>query len=153
MRFKSLVMVLLASVLVTGCGDLFSAAGRMKKDAIVTAEKELTPSALLRKYEWFKNALASLDKKRNDIKVFEARLAEIEALNVGTPRNQWSRIDLEASQQARTELAGVKGSYNLLAAEYNAQMAKINWRFTNVGGLPQGHSETLPREVAEYVGK
>lgn len=51
----------------------------------------------------------------------------------------------------QAEVAGVKASYNSLAAEYNAQMAKINWRFCNRGQLFKGADEPLPREFALYL--
>jgi hypothetical protein len=49
------------------------------------------------------------------------------------------------------ELDGVKASYNDLAADYNSAMSKANVNFTNVGDLPKGASEPLPREVAPYI--
>jgi len=48
-------------------------------------------------------------------------------------------------------VAGIKASYNQLAAEYNAGMVKINWRYTNVGDLPPGSTEPLPREFKPYI--
>ena len=48
------------------------------------------------------------------------------------------------------EQAGMVLSYNALAAEYNAKMAEMHWAFTNVGQLPAGASEPLPREFAPY---
>lgn len=42
-------------------------------------------------------------------------------------------------------------SYNSLAVEYNAAMAKINFSFTNIGELPKGASQPLPREYKPYI--
>lgn len=105
------------------------------------AQKEIYPEALLRKYEWFKDAAAQLDKKRADIQIYEARVKEATTVD---------RIDREQRMLWVTELSGIKASYNGLAAEYNAQMAKVNWAFTNVGSLPPGAAETLPREYRTY---
>lgn len=44
-----------------------------------------------------------------------------------------------------------KPSYNSLAADYNSQMAKFNWRFANKGDLPPGATDPLPREFKPYV--
>jgi len=66
-------------------------------------------------------------------------------------RKEWAREDREQFNVWSSEVAGVKASYNSLAAEYNAQMAKMNWRFTNVGMLPQGATQPLPREYKPYV--
>lgn len=69
----------------------------------------------------------------------------------GVPRTDWPRADLEQYNLWSSEFAGVIASYNGLAAEYNAQMSKANWAFTNVGDLPDGASEPLPREFATYL--
>jgi hypothetical protein len=49
-----------------------------------------------------------------------------------------------------SEVAGVKASYNSLAAEYNANMVKVHWAFCNAGDLPAGAAEALPREYKPY---
>ncbi len=116
-------------------------------DAAKVAKQEFSASALLKKYEWFKDAAAQLDKKRADIRVYEHRLTILDR----TPRDQWDRTDKELYGQWLSEVAGVKASYNALAADYNAQMAKFNWRFTNAGMLPEGASEPLPREFKPYT--
>jgi hypothetical protein len=68
----------------------------------------------------------------------------------GTSRKDWDRTDKEQFNLWQQEVAGVIASYNALAAEYNAAMAKINYSFTNIGSLPKGASTPLPREVREY---
>lgn len=115
-------------------GGFFSSGANVVK-------KEFYPEAMLRKYEWFKDAAAQLDKKRADIQIYEARVKEATTVD---------RIDREQRMLWMTELAGIKASYNGLAAEYNAQMAKANWAFANVGSLPPGATETLPREFRTY---
>ena len=66
-------------------------------------------------------------------------------------RNQWPREDREQYNVWSSEVAGVKASYNSLAAEYNSQMAKFNWRFANVGELPQDAEKPLLREFKPYT--
>jgi hypothetical protein len=114
-------------------------------------QKETSPEPLLRKYEWFKDAAAQLDKKQADIRVYEKRSKDLKEALGNKPRNQWDRDDREALNQWATELAGVKTSYNSLAAEYNSAMAKENWRFCEVGRLPQGADRPLPREYKPYA--
>lgn len=116
----------------------------MAGEVATVAQKELGAAALLKKYEWFKNASAQLDKKRADIKVYENQIAR--GAGKATDRFTQDRVF-----QWETELMGVRSSYNALAAEYNAQMAKINWRFTNVGDLPAGASEPLPKSFKPYT--
>lgn len=108
-------------------------------------QQEVDPVVLQQKYEWFKNTLAELDKKKADIQIYESKIKSFKSM-VG----KFDRTDKENLMVWEQEKLGVKASYNSLAAEYNAQMAKWNWRFTNHGELPKGSTQTLPREVRSY---
>lgn len=130
---------------------IFSFTGTMMKDAKQTAIKELAPSVLLKKYESFKDMYAVLSKKQSDIGIYEQRISSMKNSYGGEKRSQWDRTDKEQFNQWHSELVGVKASYNDLAAQYNAQMAKMNYRFTNVGMLPEGATNPLPREFAPYL--
>ena len=121
--------------------------------AAKVAQQEFNAQAMLQKYEWFKDASAELDKKRADIKVYADRETSLMQDYANVPRAEWPREDREQLAVWRAEVAGVKASYNSLAAEYNAQMAKFNWRFANVGTLPEGATEALPREFKNYEGR
>lgn len=110
-------------------------------------KKELDPQELLRKYEWFKDASAQLDKKIADINVYQAKVSKYEKME---------NLDRTSREQLMTwdqELAGIKASFNSLAAEYNSNMKKINWRFCNAGDLPEGATEVLPKEFKPYQYK
>jgi hypothetical protein len=120
-------------------------------DAANVVSKEFAPSALLTKYEWFKDASAQLDKKLADISVYDRRTKNLEATYKGIARAGWPRDDREQLNIWDSEVAGIKASYNSLAAEYNSQMSKFNYRFTNVGDLPAGATQPLPREYKPYV--
>jgi hypothetical protein len=115
------------------------------------ATQQLDPAELQRRYEWFKDAAAALDAKRATIQVYSKRFKALEDDYQGKPRSAWARDDREQWSIWQSECSGVRASYNTLAADYNAQMAKWNWRFTNVGGLPQGATEPLPREFKPYT--
>ncbi len=69
----------------------------------------------------------------------------------GKARSEWSREDREQYNIWISEVSGIQASYNSLAAEYNGAMAKINYAFCNVGQLPKGAIEPLPREFKPYV--
>ncbi len=120
-------------------------------DAKKTAFQEFKPSTLLKKYEWFKDASAQLDKKIADIKVYQIRIDEMNKSYIGVSRKDWAREDREQLSIWMSEVAGVKASYNALSSEYNAQMAKFNWKFCNVGDLPEGTTQVLPREYKPYI--
>lgn len=124
--------------------------GRVVDNAVETAHEQFDPSVLLKKYEWFKDAAAALDKKNADMRVYAARLKTLEESYKGSPRRTWARDDREQYNIWASEEAGVKASFNQVAAEYNAQMAKFNYRFTNVGDLPGGATDPLPREFKPY---
>ena len=114
-------------------------------------QTEVGPQALLTKYTWLKEAHAQLNKKRADMAVYAARNQTLIDSYKGVARASWPREDREQWATWQSELAGIKASYNDLAAQYNAKMAEVNWRFTNVGMLPSGASEPLPREYAPYT--
>lgn len=122
-------------------------------EAAAVVRGEMAPHELLRKYSWFKDAAAQLDKKQADIKVYDNRLVELEKAYAGKSRADWARDDREQHSIWVAELSGVKASYNSLCAEYNAAMSKENWRFCEVGRLPQGATVPLPREFKPYETK
>lgn len=126
-------------------GSAFSWWGNAKQ----TAFEQFSASALLKKYEWFKDAHAALDAKVATIKVYDQRLSH-GVRDYGSDHSKWPRDVREQAAIWESEQAGIVASYNDLAAQYNAQMAKFNYRFTNRGDLPAGASEPLPREYAPY---
>lgn len=141
------VMVFFSFVGLGACAiGLFSGAA---DNAAKVIQKEFYPDALLRKYEWFKDASAALDKKQADITVYDARLKFLNDQYVGLKRAEWPRDDREQSSIWQSELAGVKASYNSLAAEYNSEMVKFNYQFANLGELPRG-GQPVPREYRPY---
>ena len=118
-------------------------------EAAQVARKEFGPSAALKKYEWFKNAAAELDAKKANIETYQGRLTAMEKSYAGTPRAKWDRTDREQLNLWENEVAGAKASYNSLAAEWNAQISKFNWKSFQ-GDLPEGSSELLSRNFAPY---
>lgn len=120
---------------------------------VKVVKQEFSPEALLKKYEWFKDASAQLDAKLANLKDYKQRYANIKQ-SYGADssiRAKWSRDDREQWNTWQSEESGVKASYNDLAAQYNAAMAKFNYRFCNKGTLPQGAEEPLPREYRSYI--
>lgn len=138
-----LVAALLILLSLTSCGWLM--------DAKQVANEEFSPRALFDRYIWFKDAAAQLDKKRADIQVYDVRLKSIQEAYKGVSRAQWARDDREQYSIWSSEAAGIRASYNGLAAEYNAGMAKVNWRFAEIGNLPPGATIPLPREYKPYI--
>lgn len=112
------------------------------KDAKETAYNEFKVSTLLKKYEYFKDLSAAIDKKRADIEVYQT---EISSYNKDD--------DKFYIEQRKSELLGIIAMHNQLCAEYNSAMSKFNYRFTNVGDLPEGAVEPLPREYKPYINK
>lgn len=143
----------LAIVLVVGGLGLkaIGLGGAYVGNAMDTAFAELNPARLLEKYEWFKDASAQLDSKIATFQQYSVKIGQMEADYEGVSRNDWARDDRQQLSMWRTELDGLATAYNNLAAEYNAQMAKINYRFTNIGMLPEGATQTVPREYRQYL--
>ena len=143
-----LIGVILLAVVAVGI-PMFWALGYIGEAATV-AREEFGPRELLRKYEWFKDTAAGLDKLKADIGVYEARMEGQNEDYAGKPVSEWPRDAREQRSLWRQEVAGVISRFNDLAADYNAQMSKLNWRFTNAGDLPEGASDPLPREFRSY---
>jgi two-component SAPR family response regulator len=129
----------------------FAVSCRYVNDASNTAFKEFKPSELLKKYEYYKDASAALDKKIADIQVYSVRVKTMEDAYKGVKRSEWAKDDREQLSIWMSEVAGIKASYNTLAAEYNSAMSKFNWAFCNTGTLPQGATNPLPREYKPYI--
>jgi hypothetical protein len=117
------------------------------------ASDELSPTVLQQKYEWFKDASAQLDAKVANIEVYQGRITRMNKMYEGMPRTHWNRADIDQVNLYESEVGGIKASYNSLAATYNAEMVKWNWKFTNIGELPQGATKVLPREYKPYIGE
>jgi len=146
--FAIVGVVILFIVFYVGCGIL-NTAGWFASRSIDVVKQQVDPAELLRKYELFKDEAAQLDAKLANIKIKEGQIKEVkEELKVSADRT--NREQMMIWEQ---ELGGIEYRYNALAADYNAQMAKINYRFCNVGELPQGASEPLPREYNPYLEK
>jgi hypothetical protein len=123
------------------------------QDAVNTAYKEFKPSTLLKKYEYYKDVSASLDKKVADIGVYNSRITDLKEQYKGVSRKDWPRDDREQLSIWQSELSGIKAAYNTLASEYNAAMAKFNYSLCNIGELPKGATNPLPREFKPYIEK
>jgi len=125
------VMACVASLLLCGCGYI--------SDAQKTVFDQTKASAVLKKYEWFKDAAAQLESFDATIKVQQKRLDFLES-----DRANWTRDDRQNWNQISNEIAGIKAGYNNLAAQYNSNMEKVNFRFANYNG------DTLPRQFTTY---
>lgn len=114
------------------------------KDGADTVTSEFKPSALLKKYEYFKDLSAAIDKKRADIELYRS---EIESIKIE------DKDDKAYLQERKLEMIGIITMHNQLCSEYNAAMSKFNYRFTNAGDLPATNLEPLPREIKPYIIK
>lgn len=145
LALKVVVGLVMVGAILAAAGYVFGWFG----EAAAVTQEEFGPREALRKYEWFKDAAAALDKKRADIRIYETEIADLSEIYGEAPTG-WPRDARQSYAQRRSELLGVRSSYNSLAAEYNAQMAKFNWRFAEAGQLPKGATEPLPREFKPY---
>lgn len=146
---KVILAVVVIGVVITLIGYGFGWFGEAAK----VTQEEFGPKAMLMKYEWFKDVVAQLEKKRADIEVYDGRIKTMNETYKDLARQKWPREDREQLNVWSSEVAGVKASYNSLAAEYNAQMTKFNWRFANAGELPKGAGNPLPREFKPYTSQ
>ena len=141
----------LAFLFIIGVASLFIAdfACAAASDVASTARQELSASVLLKKYSTFKDMHAALSSKQESIKLMEATFKTTWE-DLDTPRSEWPRDERQQYSHDKAAVQGMKLSFNSLAAEYNAGMAKIHFAFCNIGELPKGASEPLPREYVHY---
>ena len=144
---KVILATALVVVLLWGIGLVFG----FFNSAVNVAKEEFGPREVLKKYEWFKNVSAELDKKTADIQVYHSRVEAMEQAYSGVARKDWPSSDREQLSVWLAEESGVKAGYNSLAAEYNSNMSKFNWQFANAGRLPQGATVALPKEYKTYT--
>ncbi len=137
-------------VLIPACG-VIKLVGGWFGEAATVAQEEFGPRALLQKYESFKDMHAQLAAKQANIKAQQGKIKGLEDAYEGESRKDWDRVDKQQHSQWLAEMDGQKLNFNNLAAQYNAAMAKLNYKFCNVGTLPEGATEPLPREYAPYI--
>lgn len=140
---SGLLLFFLCAGLMMACGVIDTASWFVSRSVDV-AKQQFDPAELLRKYELFKDESAQLDAKQASIRIKEAQMKSLRGVNM-------DRTNREQLMIWDQELGGMKYSFNALAADYNSQMAKFNYKFTNVGDLPQGASTPLPREYKPYM--
>lgn len=126
------------SILVIVCVSIIRSCG----DTADVIHKEFSTSALLKKYEYFKDLSAAIDKKRADLDAYKANLKDY---------NVKDKDDKFYYEQSKMEAMGILTMYNQLVSEYNAGMSKFNYNFCNVGTLPASNLEPLPREHKPYL--
>jgi len=141
MLFLGVILLMVVGAGVSFFGGILGWFGEAQQ----VAREEFGPRAMLQKYEWFKNAAASLDAKKKNISVLQSRLAVFEKMGY----TNLDRTDKENYQIWTQEVAGAKMSYNNLAADWNSQISKFNWK-PFVGDLPAGAEQTLSTEYAPY---
>ena len=132
MKIKLILILLLASTVFTSCGWFAEGAE--------VAKEEFGPRASLEKYEWFKDASATIDEKRHTIKVYEQNKIDMLEDYQDIPRMDWDRLDKQQYNQWAMEVTGIKASYNKVVREYNAQSSKFNWDFYDTSPLPHSYS-------------
>lgn len=138
MKTKYIIFIILGII-----GLMFlGVCGRYCNDASETVFKETKASTVLVRYEWFKDAYNQLQAKKADIEVQKATIAAMDKKYVGVKPNDWSTADVNNYNTAVQALAGIKMSYNSLAAEYNSNMSKVNYVFCK----PTEGREALPQE-------
>lgn len=136
---KKLLLISLVAVI-----GLFAVSSFMRScnDLDETAHKELDASALLKKYQYFKELSGSIDKFRADIDMYRTELSDMKVVD---------KDDKFYYQQRKSELIGIIAEHNNLCAKYNTLMSEANYRFSNVGDLPATNLTPLPREYKPYI--
>jgi hypothetical protein len=120
----------------------FASIVRSCGDTSDTIHKQFSASALLKKYEYFKDLSAAIDAKRADLNAYKATLQDYVVKN---------RDDKFYYEQSKSEAMGILMIHNQLVSEYNSAMSKSNYSFCNAGSLPESNMEPLPRDHKPYL--
>lgn len=126
------------SILVIVCFSVV----RSCADTANVDHQQFGASALLKKYEYFKDLSAAIDSKRADLNAYKENLQDYKVKD---------KDDKFYYEQSKAEAMGILMMYNQLVSEYNAGMSKFNYSFCNVGTLPASNLEPLPREHKPYL--
>jgi len=124
---------------------------RFVDDGIETAHKEFDPSAMLRKYEWFKNQSEYILKSEKDITnaktLRDGIRTQFEADN-GKDHKSWDPVT-KKQYQDKVDLqdqmvTATVSQCNKIIADYNAQSSKFNWaHFKDHNDLPPTSFEEI----------
>jgi hypothetical protein len=137
-KMKSLALIIGATIVAIICVSVIRSCG----NTAYTVHKEFSASALLKKYEYFKDLSAAIDSKRADLNAYKTNLQDY------TIKDKDDKFYYE---QSKAEAMGILMMHNQLVSEYNAGMSKFNYAFCNVGTLPASNLEPLPREFKPYL--
>ncbi len=135
---KGVVIISIILAVIWGIGTVFGIFG----EAATVAQEEFGAKAAVTKYEWFKDAHATISEKQATIATMEQDAARMKAEYGDTPRRDWDRTDKDQINQWRREVSGLKASYNGLVAEYNANSSKFTW---------SGFEGDTPETLKEYT--
>lgn len=122
--FRGTLLVAVIGVCsISAIGYVLSGVGEVAQ----VAKEEFGARASLKKYEWFKDAAASIVKQKVNVIEYQARIKAFESDYDGVKKSEWPKDERSEYNQLRTELIGIKQIYNDTVAEYNAQSTKFNW--------------------------
>ena len=92
MKYVGWIVAVIAFLLLTNLVCTVCHYGDRAKTVVL---QQLDPGELLRKYEWFKDCSAQLNKKLADIQVYNERQKSLTNSYDNIKRSEWSRKDRE----------------------------------------------------------
>jgi len=124
--FKTITLWLIAIIVIGGVGSIVASGMGFFTSAAKVAHQEFSPEAMLRKYEWFKNASASLQKSESNLSAYSLRINSFKSDYEGVKKKDWPRDERQ--------------QYNQLQAEYQGMLQMFN--ATAAGLIPPAHPES-----------
>lgn len=120
-------------------------------EAADVAREQHGPRASLKKYEWFVDQAAYIDKMDADVALYRQRAADTTTqyeATYGNDRTAWppsAQMQYgEAYKQAKDDLLAVISQRNNLVREYNAQSEKFNWSGYDTTSGPKPRYDEFP---------
>lgn len=114
-------------------------------EGATVAREEVGPRAALKKYEWFKDASATIEEKGHTIRVYEMNRTDMFESYGSIPRKDWDTLDKRQYNQWSMEITGIKASYNKVVKEYNSASSKFNWNLFDTVDIPQAYDLYLDK--------
>lgn len=124
---------------------------RFVSDGVETAHQEYDPSAMLRKYEWFKHQSQRIQKMDHDVlnaKTLRDGIKSQFENDNGKDHKLWDPVTRKQYQD-KVDLQdqmvnAIISQRNTIVADYNAQSSKFNWSsFKTQDDLPPTTFETI----------
>lgn len=149
--WKGFTHIALPLIAVIALGSIVTRSLGWWGEAADTAQQELGPKAMLKKYEWFVDQSSRIAQMDANVDLYAKRVAGVDTqyASYGADKTAWPpTIQMQYNRDrsiARDDLVAVVALRNGIVREYNAQSEKFNWKLFNAkSDLPKPRYDESP---------